>query len=236
MALWIGKQISTSDSLFYSSKEKMEEKGAKVFMETEVTELDAANKTIKGVYKDGTEFTDTYDKLILATGSRPRIPDIEGNDLDHVQFAKLFQDAQDVKAQCAMDEIKDIVVTGSGYIGVELAEAFKRVGKNVSLITRDKDILAGYFDPDFSCEIKNRMEENGINFYMEENVTKYNGETKVESVETDKGNTIKADMVVNAIGFIPNADLGQGFDKFKYGAYLVNRKFETSVKDVYAIG
>lgn len=43
-------------------------------------------------------------------------------------------------------------------------------------------------------------------------------------------------MVVNAIGFIPNADLGQGFDKFKYGAYLVNRKFETSVKDVYAIG
>lgn len=238
MALWIGEQISTSDGLFYSSKEAMEEKGAKVFMETEVTYLDPYKKTIKGLYKDGTEFTDTYDKIILGTGSRPRIPDIEGKDLENIQFAKLFQDAQDVKAMCSIDDIQDVIVTGSGYIGVELAEAFKRIGKNVSLVSRSKNILRGYFDPEFSNELKTRMEDHGIKFYMEEDVVKYEGENnKVKAVVTDKGSRIACDMVVNSIGFLPNSQLGEdAFDRFDNGAYLVNKKFQTNVEDVYAIG
>lgn len=113
-------------------------------------------------------WTDTYDKLIIATGSRPRINDVPGYDLENIMYAKLFQDAQDVKAMAELDQMQNIAVLGSGYISIELAEAFQRLGKNVKVITRSKSILSGYFDEDFSEGILGRMKEHGIDIHLDE--------------------------------------------------------------------
>ena len=96
MALWIGKQISGPDGLFYQTPEGFEAKGAKVHMQTRVTSIDYDVKTVHAVGPDGNEWDESYDKLILATGSLPIIPALEGSDLQNIQQVKLFQDAQKV--------------------------------------------------------------------------------------------------------------------------------------------
>ena len=236
MALWIGDQISSSDGLFYSNKETLEKKGAKIYMETEVRHVDFDKKIIYAMAKTGEKYEQPYDKLILATGSLPIIPQIEGIQLENVQMVKLFQHAQEVIDKLKDDSIKHVTVVGAGYIGVELAEAFRRNGREVTVIDCADTCLSGYFDPEFTDKMKARLEENGIQLAFGETVKELTGDTKVKKVITDKGE-YDTDMVVLAIGFRPNNAIGkESLKLFRNGAYLVNRSQETSVKDVYAVG
>lgn len=236
MALWIGKQIAGPSGLFYSDKEKLENKGAKVCMETPVDSIDYDNKVIYATGKNGEKYAQEYDKLILATGSLPIAPPIKGSDLENVQFVKLYQNAQEVIDKLESGAIKNVVVVGAGYIGVELAEAFKRNGNDVTLVDMADTCLSGYYDKEYTDRMTNHLEENGIRLAFGQSVKEIKGTTKVESVVTDK-EEFKADMVVLCIGFKPNTTLGDGkLETFKNGAFLVNEKQETSIKDVYAIG
>lgn len=236
MALWIGNQISGPDGLFYSNKETLEGKGAKVYMETPVDRIDFDKKTVYATGKDGTKYEESYDKLILATGSLPIDPPIPGKDLENVQFVKLYQNAQDVIEKLKNPEIKNIAVVGAGYIGVELAEAFKRNGRNVTLIDMAETCLSTYYDEPFTSAMEENLKSHGIELAFGQSVKELRGNGKVESVVTDKGE-YKADMVILGIGFRPNNALGKdNLELFRNGAFLVNDKQETSIKDVYAIG
>ena len=117
-----------------------------------------------------------------------------------------------------------------------MAEAFQRHGKEVILIDVVDTCLAGYYDRDFTDRMAKNMEDHGIQLAFGETVKAVEGETKVERIVTDK-NAYDVDMVVLAVGFRPNTALGAGkLETFRNGAYLVNKKQETSVKDVYAVG
>lgn len=237
MALWIGNQISKPDGLFYADKNEFESKGAKVHMEAEVEKIDYDNKKVFVKLKDGSTIEDNYDKLIMATGSLPIIPDIPGKDLENVQQVKLFQNAQEVIEKLNNTDIKDIVVVGAGYIGVELAEAFERHNKNVTIVDIADTCLPSYYDKPFTDLMKKNLADHGINLEFNQAVTEIKGiDGKVSSVVTDK-KEIKADMVILSIGFRPNNAIGKDkLELFRNGSYLVNKKQETSVKDVYAIG
>lgn len=236
MALWIGKQISGPEGLFYSNKEKLESKGARIYMETPVESIDYENKVVHAKGKDGTEYHESFDKLILATGSVPIVPKIEGIDLKNVQLVKLYQNAEEVIEKLKDESIKDVVVVGAGYIGVELAEAFVRCGKEVTLIDCVETCLSGYYDKDFTDIMRDNLKAHGVKLAFGETVQRMEGSGKVERVITDKGEH-KADMVIMAIGFRPNTTLGGGrLELFKNGAFLVDKHQETSVKGVYAIG
>lgn len=237
MALWIGKQISGSDGLFYSSKEALEAKGATVHMETEIDKIDYKNKMVYATGKNGETYEEKYDKLILATGSLPIVPKISGTELENVQLVKLFQNAQDVISKLEDHSIQKITVVGAGYIGVELAEAFKRIGKDVTMIDCAETCLSGYYDEEFTDIMANHLKEHGVEQVYGEMVQELIGDKgKVKQVVTDKG-SYDTDMVVLAIGFQPNTALGK--DQLilsKNGAYFVSKKQETSEKDVYAVG
>lgn len=236
MALWIGNQIDGPEGLFYSSKEALEKKGAVIHMETEVREIDYEKKLIYTQSKDGQEGRQCYDKLILATGSLPIHPDIEGMELENVQFVKLFQNAQDVIEKLKDESIRKVAIVGAGYIGVELAEAFQRVGKETVLIDCVDTCLANYYDPEFSKIMADNLEKHGVKLAFGERVQKLEGSGKVRKLITDK-RTYDVDMVVFGIGFTPNTKLGRGsLQLFGNGAYLVNLRQQTSVKDVYAVG
>lgn len=236
MALWIGNQIRGSDGLFYSNKEKLEAKGAKVTMEAEITRIDFEKKVVYGTAKGQTPIEESYDKLILATGSLPIIPNLKGMDLENVQQVKIFQNAAEVIEKLKNPAIKNIAVVGAGYIGVELAEAFKRHEKNVVLIDAMSRSLSNYYDPEFTALMDKNLSDHGIQLEFDQKVQEIKGTTKVEAVVTDK-KEYPCDMVVVCIGFRPNTVLGKDVLKtFKNGAYLVNKKQETSMKDVYAIG
>lgn len=237
MALWIGKQISTSDGLFYANKAALEKNGAKVHMEAEITSIDFEAKKVLGKFKDGTPIEDSYDKLVLATGSQPVEIPVPGRELENIQYVKLFQNAQAVIDKINTEDHKKIAVLGGGYIGVELAEAFQLLGKEVVLIDMLDTILGTHFDRDFNLRMQKNMEEHGIEMAMGERVQEYLGKDgKVVGVKTDKG-VHEVDMVISCVGFKPNTALGKDkLDLFVNGAYLVNKKQETSIKDVYAVG
>ena len=117
---------------------------------------------------DGKPHLESYDKLIFATGSRPIIPPIKGVELkedsqefeaklENIQFEPL-QNAQDVIEKLKEKEISRVAVVGAGYIGVELAEAFQRKGKEVTLIDVADTCLAGYYDEDLSAIMANNLQ------------------------------------------------------------------------------
>lgn len=236
MALWIGNQIKGAEGLFYSNKQLLESKGATIYMETNVDCIDYAKKIVYATSKDGTKVVESYDKVILATGSLPIEPKIPGIELQNVQFVKLYQNAADVIEKLKDNSIKKVAVVGAGYIGVELAEAFKRNSRDVVLIDCADTSLSGYYDRDFTEVMNKNLQDNGVELAFGQKVEKIIGNTKVEKVVTDKAE-FDVDMVIICIGFKPNNEIGKNnIELFKNGAFIVNKKQQTNIKDVYAIG
>ncbi|KAF1301906.1 FAD-dependent oxidoreductase [Enterococcus saccharolyticus] len=235
-ALWVGRQIDEVDGLFYTNRDDFEAKGAKVYLETTVDHIDFEKKEVHSVTASGEELVETYDKLILATGSVPISPKVPGNDLKNITFMKKFQEGQFIDNLLESDEIQNIAVIGAGYIGVEMAEAAKRRGKNVLLFDAADRSLPSYYDPEFTDAMDKNLADHGIELHLGELVQEYRGTDKVETVVTEKGE-YAADLVINAIGFLPNSELGKDeLDLFVNGAYLVDRHQRTSNPDVYAVG
>ncbi|MGT2769400.1 H2O-forming NADH oxidase [Streptococcus intermedius] len=247
MALWIGKQIDGPEGLFYSDKEKLEAKGAKVYMESPVLSVDYDKKEVTALV-NGQKHVESYEKLIFATGSQPIIPPIKGIEIvegnrefkatmENVQFVKLYQNSAEVIEKLRNNEgIKRVAVVGAGYIGVELAEAFERLGKEVTLIDVADTCLAGYYDRELSDLMSKNLADHGIKLAYGQTVQAVEGSDKVERIITDK-ETFDIDMVIMAVGFRPNTDLGAGkIELFHNGAFLVDKKQETSLSGVYAIG
>lgn len=247
MALWIGKQIDGPEGLFYSDKEKLEAKGAKVYMESPVLSVDYDKKEVTALV-NGQKHVEAYEKLIFATGSQPIIPPIKGIEIvegnrefkatmENVQFVKLYQNSAEVIEKLRNNEgIKRVAVVGAGYIGVELAEAFERLGKEVTLIDVADTCLAGYYDHELSDLMSKNLADHGIKLAYGQTVQAVEGSDKVERIVTDK-ETFDIDMVIMAVGFRPNTDLGAGkIELFHNGAFLVDKKQETSLSGVYAIG
>lgn len=246
MALWIGEQIDGADGLFYSNKETLEGKGARIYMESPVLSVDYDKKEVTALV-EGKEHVESYDKLIFATGSTPIIPPIKGVEivegnrefkatLENLQFVKLYQNAAEVIDKLQNPDIKRVAVVGAGYIGVELAEAFERINKEVLLVDIAETCLGGYYDKDFTDLMSDNLKEHGIDCRYGEAVQAVEGDGKVERLVTDKA-TYDVDMVVLAVGFRPNTALGDGkIELFRNGAFLVDEHQETSIPGVYAVG
>jgi len=236
-ALWVGRQIDSVDGLFYTKADDFRAMGATVHMESLVTKIDF-DKKIAYYTKEGKECTQSYDTLVLATGSIPIMPKVPGTDLGNIHFLKRFQDGQQVDSLVSSDTIKKVAVVGGGYIGVEIAEACKRRGKEVMLFDPADNVLSNYYDKEFSTEMDKVLRKNGVDLHTQELVEEYIGNSNklVSKVRTNKG-TYDVDLVINAIGFRPNNELGKDALKlFVNGAYLVDKNQRTSLKDVYAVG
>lgn len=239
MALWIGHVINNPNGLFYATPEILREKGVDVFMEHDLERVDFDNKIV--YVKDqvtGKVMEDSYDKLILAVGTWPIMPKIPGIDLENVVFAKIFQNATEIMDKLKNPEIKRVAVVGAGYIGVELAEAFKENGKEIVLIN-DQNVLNSYYDPEFQEMMHSNMEQHGVEIVIGELVTEIKGtDGKVKSVVTNKGHEYEVQLVLMSIGFRPNTDVFKdtALAMHPNGAIKVNNRQETNMADVYAIG
>lgn len=236
-ALWVGRQIDGYEGLFYTNADDFKAKGAKVSLETEVKDINFENKVVYAETLSGEKLEESYDKLVLATGSLPIAPKLPGNDLEGLHFLKLFQEGQDVDKALAADDANVVCVIGAGYIGVEIAEAARRRGKEVHIFDAEDHSLMNYYDVDFAKIMDKTLSDNGIQTHFGELAEEYLGENgKVTGLKTTKGE-YKADVIINCIGFRPNSALGKDhLDTFVNGAYLVDRSFKTNDDDVYAVG
>ena len=236
-ALWVGRQISDPQGLFYSSPESLRAHGATVRMGTQVTDVDFAGRRVHARGRDGQTVDLPYDSLILATGSVPIVPPIPGNALEGVEQVKGFEDGQRLDALLEGDAIRRVAVVGAGYIGVEIAEAARRRGKEALIVEALPAVLPTYFDPWFSDDLQAVLGEHGVELHLGERVEEIVGrDGHVVGLRTS-GGTYEADLVILSIGFRPHAQLGADhLATFRNGAYLVDRGQRTSDPHVFAIG
>ena len=176
------------------------------------------------IQKDGTHIEDTYDILILATGSIPT--NIETYD---VQTLKNFDDAQRIDNSFDHFSLKEVIIAGAGLIGLELSESAHNRNKDVIVVEKNERILHKYFDSWISDEIQTLLNLNGITTHLN---TALN-DSYFNSVE----GKYRHQMHIAAIGVIPNTTLGQyTLELGPKNSYLVNKHAQTSRPLVYAIG
>ena len=237
IALYVGGVVSDPKGLFYSSPEELKSLGVNTKMKHDVKNVDIKGKklTVENL-ETGEVFDETFDKLIITSGSWPIIPiNIEGIDLENVLLCKNYNHANEIIERSK--SVKRVVVVGAGYIGVELVEAFRDNGKEVILVDAEDRILSKYFDKEFTDVAEESFREKGIVLATGEKVVKIEGTNgKVSKIITDK-NEYKTDMIIMCIGFVPNTALFKGqLEMLPNGAIKVDEYMRTSDKDVMAAG
>lgn len=236
IALYVGGIVKDVQGLFYSSPEELGKLGVTTKMKHDVLEVDTDNKKLRVKnLETNEEFEDTFDKLIITTGSWPIIPPIEGINLENILLSKNFYHSNTIIEKSK--EVKNIVVVGAGYIGVELVEAFQMNGKNVTLIDAEERIMNKYLDKEFTDVAEKAFLDHGVKLALGEKVVMFEGENeKVSKVVTDKG-SYDAELVILCIGFRPNTELFKGqLDMLPNGAIIVDEYMHTSKEDVFAAG
>lgn len=240
IALTVGGVVKNTQDLFYSNPQELTSMGAKIHMNTDVTNIDTKNKviTVKDLETNQVR-TESYDKLIYAAGSWPVNFNFKNQDLENVEICKLYQHALKLIDKANDPNIKNVAIIGSGYIGVELVEAYAEKGKHVSLIDILPRPLGNYFDSEFTPHLEQGMLKTGkISLHMGQKVQEFIADAsgkKVGKVVTDK-ETIDADLVIMCTGFKPNTELLPDLKKVQNGALVVNQKVQTSDPDIYALG
>jgi len=186
----------------------------------------------------GAEFG--YDKLVLATGSVPIVPKfIKGFDLQGVEYIKKsFNYIKSLKEKT--DAAHEIVIIGGGFIGVEVAEQLaKHKDKKIHLIEMRERCLALAFSDKLTDMADNTIRDLGIDLHTSTKVMEITGNEGVANgVLLSNGSTIKADLVIQSIGYIPNTELAKkaGLPLNKNGSIKRDNYMRTQVKDVFAVG
>ncbi|NJE07069.1 CoA-disulfide reductase [Thermococcus sp. M39] len=231
---YVVEGISPKEKLMHYPPEFfIKKRGIDLHLNAKVVEVEQGQVRVQE--KDG-EHKYEWDYLVFANGASPKLPPIEGIDLEGVFTADLPPDAVAIREYMQKYDVKDVVVIGTGYIALEMAEAFAAQGKNVTLIGRSERVLRKSYDKEITDIVEAKLREH-INLRLQELTIRLEGKERVEKVVTD-ANEYKADLVVIATGIKPNIELAKqlGVRIGETGAIWTNEKMQTSVENVYAAG
>lgn len=231
--------LSTSFHMLRDAAFFRDTKDIEVLTRTRALSIDRTRKTVLvESLSTGCRESLPYDRLVLATGSRPRPVPVPGADLPGVVQIAGLHDAVAVKEQLTAGELERVVVIGAGPVGLEMAAAFADLwGVETCVIEIEDQILPGLLSANLARMARHHMEEHGITFLLREKVVSLDGDGRVRRVVTEK-REVAADLVVTAVGVTPEARLAQetGLDISPSGAVQVNRYLQTSDPDIYAGG
>ncbi len=214
-------------------------KNVRILSRTRAMEIDRKDKCV--LVRDETNGEQSrleYDKLVLATGASPMVPDIPGVKLGNVFKLHGVRDAEGIRARLAEERAHDVVIVGGGLLGVEATEAITRKGARVTIVEMQQQIL-GMLDWEIAKLVEHHLQANGVKVLDDTHVRSIEGDEdgNVRAVVTDRG-TLSADMVVLAIGVRPNIELAEkaGLKLGETGAVMVDDRMCTSDPDIYAAG
>ena len=204
----------------------------------EVTVVDPGKKTVTVKDLDtGRVFEESYDKLILATGAKPTVPQMTGAELENVFSLRTVEDTLKIRAFVENRKPKTVVIAGGGYIGIEMAENLSALGMDVTIVQRPAQLMPP-LDADMASLVHAKMRRQGVKLKFGSSVIGFeqDGE-KVNTLLKDEC-PLKSDMVILAIGITPDTTLAKeaGLALGIKGSIIVNEKMETSAQDVYAVG
>lgn len=236
---YIAGDFADWQKLIVRTKEEFEKSGIEIHLQNRVTKILPMDKKIlvKDLVENSCNFIE-YDKLIIATGASPFIPNIKNNNLKNIYTVRTLEDGINIRKK--METSKNITIIGGGYIAVEMIEAFVKNGKNVTLIEHFPFIMS-VFDEDISSLIQSYILENSDNLVKiinDDTVTEFVGEEEVSGVLTANGYGFETDMVIISAGVRPNVNVAQeaGIELGITGAIKVNSRMRTNLQDIYACG
>lgn len=176
-----------------------------------------------------------YDKLLLATGAKPILPDIKGIKGDGVFTFWTLEDAKKIKAY--IGNVKSAVVIGVGLIGLNVARTLNKLSKKVTVAELLSWPMPLTLDKQAGTLLKTIIQKDGIDILFNTNVIEVvRSDGNIKAITLSNGQTISCELVIIAVGVKPNIELArQAGIKTNYGV-LVNKKCETSVSDIYAAG
>ena len=236
---YIGEVITDPDELTLQTPESFNRRfNINVKIKHEVTAIHPEKKavTVKNL-ENGKIFEEKYDRLLLAPGAKPAVPPIPGVESDKIFTLRTVEDTFRIKKYIEESKPKTAVVVGGGYVGFEMAENLRSLGTEVSIVEQSDHLLAP-FDSDMASFIHSEARKNGLSLFLKNSVTGFfEKENKIE-VSLKNGPTISADLVILAVGAVPETSLAKsaGIRLGIRGSIVVNDKMETSVRDIYAVG
>jgi len=217
----------------------MNAKGISALRDTEAVEIDRKEKRV--LYRNlltGETGSLEYDKLVICTGSVPKIPPIPGIDLEGITTLQSMRDADYLRKVREEGKIKKAVIVGGGLIGLETAEALHLSGIEITVIEMLPQILS-FLDSQLAKLLENNMKSWGSNIITDNGVAEFLGEDgRVSSVKLKNGTELPCDLAVVAIGVKPNTDLARnaGLAIGDLGGITVDDHMRTSDPDIYAAG
>jgi len=213
-------KIDGFDRLVIYGPEVFRDLGIDVRTSTPVTDIDLDGKVVI----TGTGEKVPYDRLVIATGSKPFIPPVPGADLPGVMALITLEDGRRLGER--MKNSKNVVIIGGGPIGLETAPAFIDAGAKLTIIERMPQLMPSALDPDMAAIVQERLEKRGARVVTGRGVDAINGIHAVESVSC-AGETIAADLVLLSAGVRPNTDLAKkaGIETGVTGGVLVDEYF-----------
>jgi NADPH-dependent 2,4-dienoyl-CoA reductase/sulfur reductase-like enzyme len=224
------------DDLVVRTAEAFREKqGINLLTNSRVTAIDATGKTLS-VHREGRSETVCYDRLLIATGAMPIVPDLPGFDLPGVMALKSLAQGRAIKDYLAAQPVKDVLIIGMGYIALEMCEALRQRGYAVQMIKPRKQLLP-WMDRSLAQTVQQTLDANGVILRFGESVqglASVNGRICARTQD----NHIEADMMLTAIGVKPCSQLAQsaGLKLGAQGAIAVDRQMRTSDPAIYAAG
>ncbi|UBH09054.1 CoA-disulfide reductase [Macrococcus armenti] len=230
---YIGDEITDRNKLLIQTPELMHSRmNINVRTNTEATQINPEHKTVLLKTEQGTEEM-SYDILILSMGARAIEVPIEGAKQSHVFTLRNIPDMDKIKSYINERNVKTASVVGGGFIGLEMAENLHALGIDVTLFELGNQVMPG-MDKDMTKLLEAHMVQKGVNLKLNSSIKKINE----KSVIAENGEEIHSDMVIMAIGVVPESTIAEvaGIETGVKGAIKTNDVFETSIKAIYAIG
>lgn len=234
---YIGGTIQDRDKLFVQTPQSFGRRfNIDVRVENEVTAIDTAKKTVSVRRGDGSEYVESYDRLLLSPGSSPVRPPLPGIDLDGIFTLRNVDDTDHIKQYLSAHPVGEAVVVGGGFIGLEMAENLHQAGAHVSIVEMADQVMAPV-DFSIASHVHRHLMDKGVALYLGHSVERFERVDGRLRVFFGSGETLDADLVLMSVGVRPETRLAveAGIEIGERGI-KVNSYLETSAQDVYAVG
>ena len=237
MPYYIAGDIPDHTSLIVRTPEQMEKQGVRVHLHHRVTAIDpAAGRLTIHDRKAKREFVSDYDKLVIATGARPVEPPLPGHHLAGVFGLRSLDSGIAIRQYATEHRPRQAVVLGGGYIGVEMAETFRRLGLAVTMLIRSGQVMRTTIDDDVRALVHAELERRGVTI-LTGTPTAFEGQDQVEAVHTSEG-PLPCDLVLLGLGAQPNVELARraGVTLGPTSAIATDAQMATNLPGIYAAG
>ena len=232
---YVSGEIANRDSLLVQTPESLKARfNLDVRPFHEVISISPAEHTVI-VRHDGQEFTESYDKLILSPGAKPFVPTIEG--LAEAKNAYTLRNVPDLdEIMAALDNHpKEAVVIGAGFIGLEMVENLAKRGLQVTIVEKAPHVLPS-LDQEMAAFVQAELVKNGVRVITSQSAVRFEDQGKI--IVLENGQKITSDLTILSVGVEPENRLAKtaGIELGLRGGILVDEHYETSQKDIFAVG